>query len=79
MKTSGSCSSRSRPGQQLSDHTAAMPVTIEVVDGDGRIGVGEELIEARAGTWLHLPAQTPHSVLATTPLTLLLTMLKRGR
>jgi quercetin dioxygenase-like cupin family protein len=44
-----------------------------------RIGVGAELIDARAGTWLHLPADTPHSVQATTPLTMLLTLLKRGR
>ena len=66
-------------GQQLSDHTAAVPVTLEVVDGESRIGVSDEHIEGRAGTWLHLPAGTPHSIFATTPLTLLLTMLKRGR
>ena len=56
-----------------------MPVTIEVVEGEARIGVGEERIEARAGTWLHLPAQTPHSVFTITPLTMLLTMPKHGR
>jgi quercetin dioxygenase-like cupin family protein len=66
-------------GQQLSDHTAAVPVTIEVVEGESRIRVGEGMIEGRPGTWLHLPADTPHSVFATTPVTLLLTLLKRGR
>jgi quercetin dioxygenase-like cupin family protein len=65
-------------GQELSDHTAAMPVTIQVVAGEARIGVAGTRIEGRAGTWLHLAARTPHSVLATSPLTLLLTMLKRG-
>jgi quercetin dioxygenase-like cupin family protein len=64
-------------GQQLSDHTAAVPVLIEVVEGEASIGVGAELIESRAGTWLHLPAHTPHSVTARTPLTLLLTLLKK--
>lgn len=63
-------------GQQLSDHTAAVPVVIEVVDGEASIGVEAEVIEGRPGTWLHLPAHTPHSVLARTPVTLLLTMLK---
>ena len=65
------------PGQQLSDHTAAVPVTIEVVEGEAEIGVAGERIDARAGTWLHLEANTPHSVMARTPLTLLLTLLKR--
>jgi quercetin dioxygenase-like cupin family protein len=65
-------------GQQLSDHTAAVPVTIEVVEGEAEIGVGEARIEGRPGTWLHLPAETPHSVVALTPVTLLLTLLKRG-
>ena len=64
-------------GQQLSDHTAAVPVTIEVVEGAAEIGVGGETIEAPAGTWLHLAANTPHSVVARTPVTLLLTLLKR--
>ena len=64
-------------GQQLSDHTAAVPVTMEVVEGDAEIGVDDETIEAPAGTWLHLAANTPHSVVARTPVTLLLTLLKR--
>jgi quercetin dioxygenase-like cupin family protein len=66
-------------GQQLTDHTAAMPVTLQVVAGESRIGVGDTLIDGRPGTWLHLPAGTPHSVSATTPLTLLLTLVKRQR
>ena len=66
-------------GQQLSDHTAAVPVTIEVVDGDADIGVAGENISAPTGTWLHLEADTPHSVLARTPITLLLTLIKQAR
>ena len=65
------------PGQQLSDHTAAVPVTIEVVEGEAEIGVAGERFDAQAGTWLHLEADTPHSVVARSPLTLLLTLLKR--
>jgi quercetin dioxygenase-like cupin family protein len=64
-------------GQQLSDHTAAVPVTIEIVEGEAGIGVAGEDIDGHPGIWLHLPADTPHSVLARTPLTLLLTLLKR--
>ncbi len=64
-------------GQQLSDHTAAVPVTIEVVEGEAAIGVAGETIDGHPGTWLHLAANTPHSVVARTPLTLLLTLLKQ--
>jgi quercetin dioxygenase-like cupin family protein len=62
-------------GQQLSDHTAAVPVLLEIVDGEATIGVGAQTIEGQPGTWLHLPAQTPHSVTAHTPLTLLLVLI----
>jgi quercetin dioxygenase-like cupin family protein len=65
------------PGQRLTDHTAAVPVLIQVVDGEARIGIAGETLAGRPGTWLHLPAHTSHSVEATTPLTLLLVMLSR--
>jgi quercetin dioxygenase-like cupin family protein len=66
------------PGQQLSDHTAPMPVTLEVVEGEATITLGDDVIEGRPGTWLHMPANTPHSVVARTPLVLLLTLLKHS-
>jgi quercetin dioxygenase-like cupin family protein len=65
-------------GQQLSDHTAAVPVLLEIVAGEATIGVAGQTIDGHAGTWLHLPADTPHSVLALTPLTLLLVLVKRS-
>lgn len=65
-------------GQQLSDHTAPMPVTLEVVEGEATITLGDDVIEGRPGTWLHMPANTPHSVVAGTPLVLLLTLLKHS-
>ena len=66
------------PGQQLSDHTAPMPATLEIVEGEATITLGDEVIQGRPGTWLHMPANTPHSVVATTPVTLLLMLLKHG-
>jgi len=65
-------------GQQLSDHTASMPVTLEVVEGEATITLGDDAIDGRPGTWIHMPANTPHSVVAKTPVTMLLTLLKRG-
>jgi quercetin dioxygenase-like cupin family protein len=66
------------PGQQLSDHTAPWPVTLEVIEGEAAITLGDDVVEARAGTWIRMPADTPHSVVAKTPLILLLHLLKRG-
>ena len=66
-------------GQQLSDHTASMPVLLEIVEGVATITRDDEVVEGRAGTWIHLPADLPHSVVARTPVTLLLVLLKRGR
>lgn len=65
-------------GQQLSDHTASMPVTLEVVEGSATITVGDDVVDGRPGTWLHMPANTPHSVVAKSPLVLLLTLLKQA-
>ena len=66
------------PGQQLSDHTAPMTATLEVVDGEAEITLGDYVVAGQPGTWIHLPANTPHSVVAKTPVTLLLHLLKRG-
>jgi quercetin dioxygenase-like cupin family protein len=63
-------------GQELSDHTAPMPITLEIVAGDAVVTVDGQVTDAPAGTWLHLPASTPHSVEATSPVTMLLTLLK---
>jgi quercetin dioxygenase-like cupin family protein len=63
-------------GQELSEHTAARPVIVQILAGTGALSVGAELYEARPGTWLHMPARTPHSLKAETPLVMLLTMLK---
>jgi quercetin dioxygenase-like cupin family protein len=63
-------------GQQLSDHTASMPAILEVVEGEADLSVAGEHIEGRPGTWLHMAAETPHGIVARTPLTLLLTMIK---
>jgi quercetin dioxygenase-like cupin family protein len=66
------------PGQQLSDHTAPMPVTLEVVEGEATITLGDDVIEGRPGTWMHMPGNTPHSVVAKTPLILVLHLLKHA-
>lgn len=63
-------------GQELSEHTASMPAILHIVDGEADLTLGEDSKSAQAGTWVHMPANLPHSVLAKTPLVMLLYLLK---
>jgi len=64
-------------GQELTEHTAAVPALIQVISGRFRITLGaEELDEAGPGFWSHLPGHLPHSVEAREPGVLLLTLLR---
>lgn len=62
-------------GQELTEHTSAMPVVIQVIRGRLDLILGEEKAQAVAGSWIHLPARLPHTVSATEPTVMLLTML----
>ena len=63
-------------GQELSEHTASIPVIVQVVSGLFRFDVGEESWEIGPSSWMHLDASVPHSVTALEPSRLLLTLLK---
>ena len=63
-------------GQQLTEHTASVPAVLHVLEGEAVLKLGTDTQEARAGTWVHMPAQMPHGIEAKTPLILLLMMLK---
>ena len=64
------------PGQELSEHTAAKPAMLFLVTGEATLGLGDDTQEARAGTWVHMPANLRHSVKAKTPVVMLLVLLK---
>lgn len=62
-------------GQELPNHRAAHPITVQVVQGELTFAVGGESTNLRPGQICHLPAMVPHSVSATTEAILLLSML----
>jgi quercetin dioxygenase-like cupin family protein len=66
-------------GQELSEHTAPVPAILHVLQGEAEITLGGESRRAKAGAWAWMPAHLPHSIKATTPLVMLLTMLKRDK
>jgi quercetin dioxygenase-like cupin family protein len=63
-------------GQELSEHTATTPAIMHFLSGDSDLTLGGDTVAASAGTWVHMPAQLPHSIRAKTPVTMLLTLLK---
>ena len=62
-------------GQELSQHTAAVPAIIEVLQGDARVTLDSEEKELSAGSWVYMEAKLPHAIYARTDVVMLLTML----
>jgi quercetin dioxygenase-like cupin family protein len=62
-------------GQELTEHTAAVPVVIQVVSGRFEFTTGDQTTEIGPDSWVHLSASVPHSVVALEPSRLLLTLL----
>jgi quercetin dioxygenase-like cupin family protein len=67
------------PGEELSEHTAASPAILHVLDGEVSLTLGEDAHRARAGAWVWMPPQLPHSVKAHTAAVLVLILIKTGR
>ena len=66
-------------GDGLKEHIAPLPAIIQIIKGEAELTVGEEAVAGKPGTWIQMAAKTPHSIKATTPLVMLLTLLKTGR
>ncbi|MDH3755547.1 MAG: cupin domain-containing protein [Acidimicrobiia bacterium] len=65
-------------GQELTEHTAAVPVVVQVMRGRLHLTLGSEEVTADPGAWIRMPAKLPHSVRALEPSIMLLTMLPGG-
>lgn len=63
-------------GEELSEHTAAMPAIMHFISGEAQVALGGERLAARAGTWVYMPPHTPHSIRAAAPTIMLLTLIK---
>lgn len=62
-------------GQELTEHTAAMPVLLHVLDGRLDVTAAGRTVELVPGGVIHLGTRCPHSVVAKEPTRLVLTML----
>lgn len=63
-------------GQELSEHTASTAAILHIVQGEAHITLDGETREVGANTWIHMPPRMSHSIVATTPLIMVLLLLK---
>ena len=66
-------------GQELSEHAASVPAILHVLQGEARLTLGLDSMEALAGTWVHMPANLKHTISTKTPVKLLLLLLKEAK
>jgi len=63
-------------GQELSEHTAAVPAVLHFLSGQARVTVAGESTTAGPGTWVHMDARAPHAIYAEQGTVMLLLLLK---
>ena len=63
-------------GQELSEHTASVPAMIQILEGEAYLTLGTAEMEAGPGAWAYMEPNLPHSLLARTPVKMLLLMLR---
>ena len=61
-------------GEELTEHQASGAAVVQVLSGRLRFTVDGEELELAPGSWLHMTPGTPHSLLATQPTMMLLTL-----
>jgi quercetin dioxygenase-like cupin family protein len=63
-------------GQELSEHTASLPAILQCLTGEATLILGDDALDARPGTFIHMPAGLRHAVRAKAPTVILLLLLK---
>jgi len=64
-------------GQELSEHTATMPAVLQFISGEAAVKLGSNWHEARAGSFVHMPAGLPHAIRTKAPTVMLLILVKQ--
>ena len=62
-------------GGQLTEHQAASTAVVQVVSGRLHFTVDGEQLDLGPGSWLHMAPQAPHTLVATEPTVMLLTLI----
>jgi quercetin dioxygenase-like cupin family protein len=70
---------RFAPGQELTAHKAPMPATIHFLKGEAALTLGPETHDVKEGALIHMQPNLTHGIVAKTPVTMLLHLLKAAR
>jgi quercetin dioxygenase-like cupin family protein len=54
-----------------------VPAILHFVQGEATVTLADDTIQAQPGTWIHMPANLKHSVKTTSPVVMLLLVLKK--
>lgn len=65
------------PGQELSEHTASVAAILQIISGSATVTLGEDVYELESGAWAYMKPRLKHSIVAKTPVTMLLLMLEQ--
>ena len=63
-------------GQELSEHTASKPAMLHFLQGEARLTLGDQQMQAGPGTWVHMQPNLPHSILTEPSVVMLLYLLQ---
>jgi len=63
-------------GEGLSEHTTPFDAVVQLLDGEAEITIGGEVFNLVKGNSIIMPANVPHSLMATERFKMLLTMIK---
>ncbi len=63
-------------GQELSEHTSSKQAILHFLEGEARLVLGKDEYDAGPGTWVRMDPNLPHSVFASSRVTMLLIMLE---
>ncbi|QCX54356.1 cupin domain-containing protein [Elizabethkingia sp. JS20170427COW] len=63
-------------GEGLSEHTTPFDAVVQLLDGEAEITIGDEVFHLVKGISIIMPANVPHSLMATERFKMLLTMIK---
>lgn len=65
-------------GQELSAHSAPTPAVLYFLEGEAVVQLGEDRVQAQAGSLVYMPPMLPHGISAKSPVKMLLVQIKTG-
>src|ERR1035437_6941650 len=63
-------------GEELSAHSAPTPAILYFLEGEANVQLGQDTVNAQAGSFIYMPPMLPHGILAKTQLRMLLVQMK---